>query len=82
MKWLFVERLEPHKTLTEMIIQYLLVLPQKKNPKIALAIYVEGGGWGSDMAVPIGSLCIEKYISKEIKREKLEDYILTKIIEY
>jgi len=54
----------------------------KKNPKIALAIYVEGGGWGSDMAVPIGSLCIEKYLSKEIKREKLEDYIVKKIIEY
>ena len=54
----------------------------KKNPKIALAIYVENGGWGSDMAVPIGSLCIEKYISKEIKRIELEDYIITKSINY
>ena len=54
----------------------------KKNPKIALAIYVENGGWGSDMAVPIGTLCIEKYLSKDITRVDLEDYIMKKSIDY
>ena len=54
----------------------------KKNPKIALAIYVENGGWGSDMAVPIGTLCIEKYLSKDITRLDLEDYIMKKSIDY
>jgi len=54
----------------------------KNNPKIALAIYVENGGWGSEMAVPIGSLCIEKYILKEVRRVKLQDNIINKSITY
>ena len=43
----------------------------KKNPKIAIAIYVENGGWGSDIATPIGSLCIEKYIHQTISRKTI-----------
>ena len=38
----------------------------KINPQIAIVVYIENGGWGSDIAVPIGSLCIEKYIYTEI----------------
>ena len=34
----------------------------KKNPKIAIAVYVENGGWGSELAAPIASLAIEKYL--------------------
>ncbi len=34
----------------------------KENPKIALAIFVENGGYGSAIAAPIASLMIEKYI--------------------
>ena len=30
------------------------------NPKIAIAVYVENGGWGATWAVPIASLMIEK----------------------
>lgn len=33
-----------------------------ENPKIAIAVYVENGGFGADMAVPIGSLIMEQYI--------------------
>ena len=33
----------------------------KEDPKIALAVYVENGGWGSKWAAPIASLIIEKY---------------------
>lgn len=32
------------------------------NPKIAIAVYVENGGFGADFGVPIGSLMMEQYI--------------------
>ena len=32
------------------------------NPKIAIAVYVENGGFGSDFGVPIGGLMIEQYL--------------------
>ena len=54
----------------------------KDNPKIALAVYVENGGWGSTWAVPIGSLLIEKYLNDSIKRPLLESQIANGIIDY
>jgi penicillin-binding protein 2 len=54
----------------------------KDNPKIALAVYVENGGWGSTWAVPIGSLMIEKYLNDSIERGGLEKKISEGIIEY
>lgn len=36
------------------------------NPKIAVAVYVENGGFGAVFGVPIGSLIIEKYLKGEI----------------
>jgi penicillin-binding protein 2 len=33
------------------------------NPKIAVAVYVENGGWGADYGVPIGGLIMEQYIN-------------------
>lgn len=54
----------------------------KDNPKIALAVYVENGGWGSTWAVPIGSLMIEKYLNDTIERGGLEKKISEGIIEY
>ncbi|MBT8231131.1 MAG: penicillin-binding protein 2 [Saprospiraceae bacterium] len=47
----------------------------KDDPKIALAVYVENAGFGGDIAAPIASLVIEKYLKKEIKRVKLESRI-------
>ncbi len=35
----------------------------KDNPKIAVAVYVENGGWGADYGVPLGALIMEKYIN-------------------
>ncbi len=32
------------------------------NPKIAIAVYVENGGFGADYGVPIGGLMIEQYL--------------------
>ena len=36
------------------------------TPKIAIAVYVENGGFGADFGVPIGSLMIEQYINGKL----------------
>ena len=38
----------------------------KDDPKIAIAVYVENGGFGATWAVPIASLLVEKYLKGEI----------------
>ncbi|MEE4000647.1 penicillin-binding protein 2 [Tenacibaculum sp. FZY0031] len=48
----------------------------KDNPKIAIAIFVENGGFGSTIAAPITSLLIEKYLNKSISRKYLEDRMI------
>ena len=48
----------------------------KDNPKIALSVYVEKGGFGATYAAPIASLMVEKYLKREITRQWLENYIL------
>ena len=44
----------------------------KDNPKIAIAVFVENGYWGSRWAGPIATLMIEKYLNKETMRPWLE----------
>jgi penicillin-binding protein 2 len=46
----------------------------KDNPKIAIAVYVENGGFGATYAAPIASLMIEKYLndSVNVARKPLE----------
>ena len=43
------------------------------NPKIAIAAYVENGGFGATYAAPIASLMVEKYLKGEVKRKALEE---------
>jgi penicillin-binding protein 2 len=43
----------------------------KDNPKIAVAVYVEEGGPGSQTAAPIASLLIQKYLLDSIVRPDL-----------
>lgn len=40
------------------------------NPKIAVAAYVENGGFGATWAAPIASLLVEKYLNGEISPER------------
>lgn len=42
----------------------------RENPKIAIAVYVENAGFGGDIAAPIASLMIEKYINGSISPRK------------
>ena len=41
----------------------------KDNPKIAVAVYVENGGWGATYGVPFGALIMEKYINGKLSPE-------------
>ncbi len=52
----------------------------RNNPKIAVAVLIENGGWGATWAVPIGSLMIEKYLTDSIKRPELETRMLDGIV--
>jgi penicillin-binding protein 2 len=36
------------------------------DPKIAVSVYVENGGWGATYGVPIGALIMEKYLNGEL----------------
>lgn len=42
-----------------------------KDPKIAVAVYVENGGFGATFGVPIGTLMIEKYLTGKTTRDGL-----------
>ncbi len=53
----------------------------KDNPKIAIAVMVENGGFGATIAGPIASLMIEKYLRKKITRTDLETRILNKSLQ-
>jgi penicillin-binding protein 2 len=53
----------------------------KDNPKIAIAVFVENGYWGSRFAGKIASLMIEKYIKGHITRTDLENWILSHSLE-
>ena len=39
------------------------------SPKIAIAVYVENGGWGATYGVPIGALMIEQYLNGKLSPE-------------
>jgi len=52
------------------------------NPKIAIAVYIENGYYGSRYAGHIASLMIEKYIKGKITRKDLEKRMLEKTLEH
>ncbi|AGC77107.1 penicillin-binding protein 2 [Nonlabens dokdonensis] len=54
----------------------------KDDPKIAIAVFIENGYWGSRYAAKIASLLIEKHIKGEITRTDLEKYLLSHSLEY
>ncbi len=51
----------------------------RENPQIAIAVYVENGGWGATYGVPIGALMMEQYIrgelspASEAKAQKIQE---------
>ncbi len=51
----------------------------KDDPKIAIAVYVENGGYGATVASPIAGLMIEQYLNKSISPRK--KYLENRIFE-
>ena len=54
----------------------------KDNPKIAISVYVENGGFGASAALPIASLLEEYYLTDTIRRPALLDYVRNMTINY
>jgi len=54
----------------------------KDNPKIAIAVFVENGYFGSRFAGKMASLMIERYIKGEISRTDMEDFVLRHTLEH
>jgi penicillin-binding protein 2 len=54
------------------------------NPRIAVAVYVENGGWGATYGVPVGALIMEKYLKGELspESEALAEDIQNRRIDY
>lgn len=54
------------------------------KPKIAIAVYVENGGFGAEFGVPIGALMMEKYLTDSLtaESEKKAETISKKSIYY
>lgn len=44
----------------------------KNNPKIAIAVFIENGGYGSQYAAPISSLMVEKYLFGKTQKPYME----------
>ncbi|RZN82412.1 MAG: penicillin-binding protein 2 [Winogradskyella sp.] len=54
----------------------------KDNPKIAIAVFIENGYFGSRFAGKMASLMIEKYLKNEISRTDLENFVLKHSLEH
>ncbi|SHG58156.1 penicillin-binding protein 2 [Winogradskyella jejuensis] len=54
----------------------------KDNPKIAIAVFIENGYFGSRFAGKMASLMIEKYLKNEITRTDLENFVLRYSLEH
>ncbi len=54
------------------------------DPKIAVAVYVENGGWGATFGVPIGGLLMERYLKGELSEasERRATDIQNRVIDY
>ncbi len=53
----------------------------KDDPKIAIAVFIENGYWGSRYGGRIASLLTEKYLKGTITRKDLENWVLTNSLE-
>ncbi len=45
----------------------------RENPKIAVAVIVENGGYGGAQAAPIASLLVEKYLRDTLRTERIQE---------
>ena len=50
-----------------------MLCPPRENPKIAVAVIVENGGFGSTWAGPIAALMMEKYLNDTLRPERVKE---------
>ena len=54
------------------------------DPKIAISVYVEHGGFGADLAAPMAGIMIESYLkgklsaASETRAKRIENKIISK----
>lgn len=53
-----------------------------EQPKIAVSVYVENGGFGATIAAPVASLIVEQYLTDTIRRPWLTEQIKNMDINY
>lgn len=54
----------------------------KNDPKIAIAVFVENGGYGATIAGPITSLMIEKYLKGKVTNKFREENIINRSLQH
>ena len=52
------------------------------EPKIALSVYIENGGFGATIALPIAKLILEKYLNGEVSNPGQVDYVRNLSVAY
>ncbi len=52
----------------------------RDNPKIAICVIVENGGFGADYAAPIANLMIERYLSADRTKPTLKPEMLSRML--
>lgn len=54
----------------------------RNNPKIAISVYVENGGFGATIALPIAKIILEKYLLGEVKSVDIMESVKNSTIYY
>jgi penicillin-binding protein 2 len=54
-----------------------LALAPRYNPKIAIAVVVENGGYGGTASAPICGLMIEQYLKGKVERQAYKEQIIS-----
>lgn len=56
---------------------YMCFAP-RENPKIAVAVFVENGGYGGSASGPVASLMIEQYLKGKVSRQAYKNEIIAR----
>lgn len=76
------DRKKPDKSSSYSDHSAFISFAPRNNPQIAIAVYIEHGGWGSSAAVPIASLIEEMYLTDTITRPELVDRMMNLSLDY
>ncbi|WP_185864477.1 penicillin-binding protein 2 [Blattabacterium cuenoti] len=69
-------RINNHKVVSLPDHSIFILFAPVEDPKIAISVIIENGGYGSRWAGPIASLIAEKYIKNYVNRKNLEKKIM------